>query len=576
MRYAAVIVLHLCLLVFGAIRVMADEDTIPRFDASIEIVSSTNTGGASAFVQYSAVLRNDGSELIDEMRVRLHSPNASFLTVTEPNSELINIYRDWLDEGLTKPISLEPSQAIHIPFIAYVTKPGGSTPIHAELDFLNDEVSSNNKSTVYLHTLESHRPALLQDGVMAIEAESFDFQTPSSLAAVSGRRYQIPKWHLNSVEVSSEKQPDPDSASPVDASAGAYVETLPDIRVNDFEAPIFGISNFDQNSHGPVLNYIVYLNEPGRYYFFARIRATNNQDNTIYVSLDHRGFDSDNKQAVGVCSPDGNWQWASKNEQHCDLTDSVIFDIETAGLYRLNVYMEDDGTELDKLVLQHNNNIAPLGSGPDAVVYEGSVGNIYMHFWSSHRMLVLGDTLTLNVEIGENTATTDPIEISNVVFDVDPTLLESWAGFESCENADGKLKCAVNHRLPNIVQSPQHPQDDASVIYEFPDNPLIYSNPLSITLKPKAAGNLTVSANVEADVLPPMLRDAFFIDTYLIKSSNTAELVNSNNFTDSDFASATDSEVEGGGAFTFEILFSLLGFLSFKKLNNRFALFWAA
>jgi len=167
----------------------------------------------------------------------------------------------WYTYGKLGPFSLQPKEAIHLPFFASIIKPGLSASIHAELEFSGDENPLNNESSAILHRTNGVI-ALEKNGVVAFEAESFSFQWLSSYTVEAEPGYRIPAWHLHSVDVPSIKQPDPDDASPSEASNGAYIEALPDVRLNDDEDSVFGISNFDQR---PFLAYQVYIEEPGRY-----------------------------------------------------------------------------------------------------------------------------------------------------------------------------------------------------------------------------------------------------------------------------------------------------------------------
>jgi len=503
---------------------LANEASDSAQDVNVVIVNSTNIGGSLESVQYSAIIINSGTELVSAVSLRLYSDGADIIGIHSP--WLRPYFLDWNNK--IGPFNLDPNQAIHLQFYAKPREPGSSPTIYAELISSDDEVAGNKLAEVVLHSLDRYRLSLEQHDVVAIEAEKFRSQSSSSNAFEADVAYQIPAWHLHSEEVQSTKQPDPDNSSPVDAGGGAYVEALPDARLHEYEAPVFGISNFEEGD-GPRLNYQMHLDQPGRYYLFARMRATNSQDNTIHVSFDRQEF-----TPIEVCNPDGRWQWTSKNVSQCNSADSTYFEVESSGIYNLEVAMVDDGAELDRLVLRRGNSSNPSGIGPDPVVYQGLLSNLYItNIFTKgfYQVMPVDEPLTLHVEIGQDPTGADTFQNVFVTFDLDPAFLQSYTGFDFCGNVENELRCRLN----------EWPHDH-------------FARPLSIDVAPLVVGELIVNARVQAENSLPTLENAYVTREFQIGPEGIL------------IGAAVDKiESEGGGV----LPFGLLALLSFLCLGLR-------
>ncbi|NET38790.1 MAG: hypothetical protein F6K19_43555 [Cyanothece sp. SIO1E1] len=193
-----------------------------------------------------------------------------------------------------------------------------------------------------------------RDGIVVVEAEHFVGQSVDS----------IRKWYKLDEEVKAGPTPDIDPSHASSASGKAYLEILPDTRTNHSEKLIPG-ENFT-NSPGKLalLHYLVYFNNPGKYYVWVRAYSTGSEDNGIHVGLD--GEWPESGQRMQWCQGKNQWTWESKQrtaEQHCGVPEQIYLDIPSAGWHEITFSMREDGFEFDKWILSKEYKL-PEGAGP--------------------------------------------------------------------------------------------------------------------------------------------------------------------------------------------------------------------
>ncbi|MEM9983655.1 MAG: carbohydrate-binding protein, partial [Bacteroidota bacterium] len=198
--------------------------------------------------------------------------------------------------------------------------------------------------------------------VLAIEAEHFTTQSLTTHR----------EWYLTEPGNSPGISPDPDGNHAANASGQAYLEILPDTRVTHGDPLVNGVSFSNTPGQTTVINYQVYINNPGRYFVWVRAYSTGTEDNGVHVGLDG------NWPASGArmqwCSGKNNWTWESKqrtNANHCGEPQKIYLDINTPGLHTISFSMREDGFEMDKIVLSQSYS-KPNGTGPAEVVYGGT------------------------------------------------------------------------------------------------------------------------------------------------------------------------------------------------------------
>ncbi|MEP0546416.1 MAG: T9SS type A sorting domain-containing protein, partial [Rhodothermales bacterium] len=120
-------------------------------------------------------------------------------------------------------------------------------------------------------------------------------------------------------------------------------------------------ANAQDTDRGPRLDYAVNFATPGTYYVWARLNGDNSGSNSVHIGLDgepatygRQGLDFDGN---------GNWQWANRVDGRSG-SDRVRVEVTTPGVHTLNLWMREDGTRVDKIVLTTDRDFQPNGNGP--------------------------------------------------------------------------------------------------------------------------------------------------------------------------------------------------------------------
>lgn len=186
------------------------------------------------------------------------------------------------------------------------------------------------------------QPAPFQEhnGFVQVEAEAFHRQSSS-----------VERSWLISDEDSKHPSADLDSLEHLTASAGTFVELLPDTRVTHDDPLIHGI-NFSGSPGLSVLEYDIEFETTGRYYVWVRAFSTGTEDNGIHVGIDDQWPLSG--QRMQWCEGKNEWTWASKQRteaNHCGEPELIYLDIDRQGLHTIKFSMREDGFAFDQFVL---------------------------------------------------------------------------------------------------------------------------------------------------------------------------------------------------------------------------------
>jgi hypothetical protein len=205
-------------------------------------------------------------------------------------------------------------------------------------------------------TVKSNRVFEEIDGVVAVEAEHFTWQTQTDAR----------QWYIQTARQSSAVAPDGDDNHAKLASGRAYVEILPDTRRTHDDKLVNG-KNFT-NTPGVmgVLHYPIWFNTTGRYYVWARTFSTGSEDNGLHVGIDGQWPESG--QRLQWCEGKQFWQWDSKQRTeavHCGEPYKIYLDIEKSGLHTIMFSMREDGFEFDKFLMTTDRDfVRPTNPGP--------------------------------------------------------------------------------------------------------------------------------------------------------------------------------------------------------------------
>ncbi len=197
-----------------------------------------------------------------------------------------------------------------------------------------------------------------QNGVVAIEAESFFYQSKTSKR----------EWFVINNSSSGTPTPDPDDKHFSTASNNAYIEILPDTRVTH-DDPLIGGENFTNTpGQAAIIDYKVNFSTPGKYFVWVRAYSTGPEDNGVHVGID--GTWPASGQRMQWCGNKNEWAWDSKQRTqavHCGVPELIYLDVPNAGEHIISFSMREDGFEMDKFVLSQTYT-KPSQLGPNVMV----------------------------------------------------------------------------------------------------------------------------------------------------------------------------------------------------------------
>lgn len=117
--------------------------------------------------------------------------------------------------------------------------------------------------------------------------------------------------------------------------------------------------------NGPRLDYYVDVANTGTYYVWVRMNCpgAGSADDSVHVGLNGEpatfGESGLNKNASMYCRDESGWMWAS----HASGS-PVSVDINSVGQHTVNVWMNDDGTQIDQVVLTTDSSYDPTVTPP--------------------------------------------------------------------------------------------------------------------------------------------------------------------------------------------------------------------
>ena len=203
-----------------------------------------------------------------------------------------------------------------------------------------------------------------KDGLVSVEAE---FYYKQSLT-------ETRKWYRTSLNELPKVGRDDDGQHVEKASNNAYIEVLPDERVNHNDKLIVGQNFTNDPGEMAILHYKIKFNVPGRYYVWVRSYSTGTEDNGLHVGAN--GEWPDHGQRMQWCDGKDTWTWASKQrtkEIHCGVPHEIYLDIDRTGVHDIQFSMREDGFEFDKFILTNDINYSPVDKGPQVLHSQGKL-----------------------------------------------------------------------------------------------------------------------------------------------------------------------------------------------------------
>ncbi|MEO1529412.1 MAG: Ig-like domain-containing protein, partial [Planctomycetota bacterium] len=130
-------------------------------------------------------------------------------------------------------------------------------------------------------------------------------------------------------------------------SGGAFLRSTPDNGANTGDS-----------TSGPRRDYTVQFTEPGTYYVWTRLRGPHSGSNSVHVGIDGQPA---TYGKFGLSEDDGDWNW--ENEVHNRPgEDRVAIEVSEAGIRTISIWMREDGTEVDALLLTRDSAFIPSGT----------------------------------------------------------------------------------------------------------------------------------------------------------------------------------------------------------------------
>lgn len=150
------------------------------------------------------------------------------------------------------------------------------------------------------------------------------------------------------------------------ASGDVAVTTAPNVSSGDGS-----VGHTGDHRYGTRLDYTVDFETTGTYYVYVRMKAPDDGDSGNSDSV-HLGIDGEQPvtyggDGLGEGVGSGGWSWAHGVTADGTTDDHRTVTVSSAGQHTINLYMREDGTQVDKIVLtkQDPATYEPTGTGPE-------------------------------------------------------------------------------------------------------------------------------------------------------------------------------------------------------------------
>lgn len=190
-------------------------------------------------------------------------------------------------------------------------------------DFSGNTIAANSQRQI---TLNGVWQASGSQNIVAIEAENYD----RNASPVGGTSWTF-------------------STAFAGYSGSGAMDTLPNT----------GRAINEQNhiTQSPRLDFCINFPRSGIYYIWLRAYARSGSDDSLHVGLNGASPDNYNWRATGW--PAGSYSWARSSS-----ATPLRVNVPSAGVHTFNVWMREDGTILDKILLTTDSTLTPTGTGP--------------------------------------------------------------------------------------------------------------------------------------------------------------------------------------------------------------------
>ncbi|UCD51341.1 MAG: hypothetical protein JSW27_01655, partial [Phycisphaerales bacterium] len=172
------------------------------------------------------------------------------------------------------------------------------------------------------------------DGIVSVEAENFDDNVPNDPHT----------WELITESA--------DGFVPAEGFSGGFA-------MQSTPTTLGGGAGNNENyaANSPRLDYVINFTHTGTHYVWVLAYGMDGNSDSLHSGLD--GEEIATADRIGGIN--GNYHWT--NEAYQD-PERIMFDVPTTGLHTLNIWMREDGSVVDKIVLTINPDYVPTDMGP--------------------------------------------------------------------------------------------------------------------------------------------------------------------------------------------------------------------
>jgi WD40 repeat protein len=200
----------------------------------------------------------------------------------------------------------------------------------------NEVIVGGDEGVLYHYTFAP--PKLLtpfvqeSDGAVCLEAENYDTSLPQG-----GHRWTV--------------------ISETGAAGGECLQALP----NDGVKKDAKFAEYDPIKDAPKLDYRINFTRTGNYHVWIRAKG-NKSDNSVHVGINGKGIPSSDMIEFPPSTSNYVWSKATKDKQ------DAFMSISSIGFHTINVWMDEDGIKLDRILLTSDAGYDPSnvngGQGP--------------------------------------------------------------------------------------------------------------------------------------------------------------------------------------------------------------------
>jgi PKD repeat protein len=130
-----------------------------------------------------------------------------------------------------------------------------------------------------------------------------------------------------------------------DASNSGYAVAVPNVGENEGDT-----------TDGARLDYVADFDQTGTYYVWVRARGPSGNDDSVHVGLDGS---PETYGGLGLSPGGAGWDWTNEVGGN-----RVTVTVSSSGTHTLSLWMREDGTEVDKLLVTSNASYTPSDEGP--------------------------------------------------------------------------------------------------------------------------------------------------------------------------------------------------------------------